>query len=177
MKIFLLSLLFFIPVFLSAQKESDLIAWNESKRLVWDDFKATPLKNSDAVALTATHLGFSYNMKNGKIFFTIECGFEKDKSWGLVKNDWILKHEQGHFDIAEIFARKLYKEVSEYQFNRNTFQQDLDKIYNTVIAEKETLQQQYDDETHNSINKPVQEEWLKKISGLLIEFKSWAGYK
>ena len=169
--------LFLIPLLLSAQADENFINWESGRRLNWDDFKATPLKNSGAAALTATHLGFSYNFKNGKISYTIECGFEKDKSWGLVKNDWILKHEQGHFDIAEIFARKLFMAISEYPFNKKTFESDLDKIYNTVIAEKETFQQQYDDETDNSINKSEQEQWLKKIAGLLSEYKSWMGYK
>ena len=57
--------------------------------------------------MTTTHLGFSYNVVNGKVTYKIDCRFEKSKSWGLVKNDWILKHEQGHFDIAEIFAQKI----------------------------------------------------------------------
>jgi hypothetical protein len=29
---------------------------------------------------------------------------------------------KGHFDIAEIFARKLNKGIGEYQFNRTSFQ-------------------------------------------------------
>ena len=106
------SLLFIqIPLFLFSQKDAESINWSEEKKLVWEDFKAAPQKNGDVAALTATHLGFAYNVANGKITYDIECRFEKNRSWGLVKNDWILKHEQGHFDVAEIFARKLFKAV------------------------------------------------------------------
>ena len=45
------------------------------------------------------------------------------------KTDYILKHEQGHFDIAEIFARKLNKKMSEYKFNKTTYKTDLKNIY------------------------------------------------
>ena len=76
--------------------------------------------------------------------------FSRNRSWGLYKTDYILSHEQGHFDITEIFARQLNKRMSEYIFNKNTYQQDLQKIYNDIQREKETLQNQYDNETDYS---------------------------
>ena len=167
---------FIFPLLLLSQREEDLIKWNENRKLTWDDFKAAPLKMGSTAAMTTTHLGFSYNFANGKITYKIDCWFEKNKSWGLVKNDWILKHEQGHFDIAEIFARQLYRSVSEYQYNKTTFQKDLTAIYKSVVEGKEKFQQQYDDETDYSRNKTKQEEWLKKIESELKQNKSWAGY-
>jgi hypothetical protein len=176
MKKIILLLSLQLPLLLFSQAETDYITWNEKRKLVWDDFKAAPQKWGDVAALTATHLGFSYKMSNGKVSFTIECRFEKNKSWGLVKNENILSHEQGHFDIAEIFARKLFKAVSAYEFNRNTFQKDLDDIYQSIVNEKEKYQQLYDDETNNSINKTNQELWLKKIKDGLMELSAWANY-
>lgn len=173
---FIYLLLLQLPVFLFSQKENEFIYWSENRKLVWNDFKAAPQKNGDVAALTTTNLGFSYNVINGKISYTIECHFEKNSSWGLVKNEWILKHEQGHFDIAEIFTRKLFKEISEYQFNRNTFQKDLNDIYQHIVAEKEKYQQEYDNETDYSRNITDQEEWLKKIADRLNETKKWALY-
>jgi hypothetical protein len=176
MKKTFLFLLFSFPIFLLGQKNEYFIKWSSGRKLTWDDFKASPDKQGDAAALTATQLGFSYSFTSGKISYTIDCRFEKNKSWGRVKNDWILRHEQGHFDIAEIFARKLHKAVSSYQFNRNTFQKDLDAIYTGIVKEKETFQQQYDDETDYSRNKVKQEDWLKKIEKMMEEFKVFADY-
>lgn len=151
------------------------IDWSE-KRLTWDDFLAEPVRKTDAAALTATHLGFSYNITNNKISYNIICRFDKTKSWGLVKNDWILKHEQGHFDIAEIFARKLFKEVSSYKFNYKSFQKDLDAIYKKVVAEKEVFQEQYDTETNYSRHKKNQEAWLEKIADEINQLQDFASY-
>ena len=167
---------FIFPLFLLLQKEEDVIKWNENRKLTWDDFKAEPLKMGSTVAMTTTHLGFSYSFANSKITYKIDCWFDKNKSWGFVKNDWILKHEQGHFDIAEIFARQLYKSVSEYQYDKTTFQKDLNAIYKSVVEGKEKYQQQYDAETDHSRNKTKQEEWFKKIETDLKENKSWTGY-
>lgn len=167
---------FIFPLILLSQKEEEFIKWNENKKLTWDDFKADPLKTGSTVAMTTTHLGFSYSFANGKITYKIDCWFDKNKSWGFVKNDWILKHEQGHFDIAEIFARQLYKSVSEYQYNKNTFQKDLEAIYKSIVDGKEKFQLQYDQETDHSRNKTRQEEWFQKIESELKQNKSWAGY-
>ena len=167
---------FVFPLLLLSKLEEDFIKWNENRKLTWDDFKAAPQQMGSTVAMTTTHLGFSYSIANGKVTYQIDCQFEKKKSWGLVKNDWILKHEQGHFDIAEIFARKLNKAVGEYQFNKNSFQKDLNAIYKSIIDEKEKFQQQYDDETDHSRIKAKQEEWIKKIIVELDNIKAWAKY-
>ena len=167
---------FIFPLFALVQNDDDYIKWQGNKKLTWDDFKAAPLKMGNTAAMTTTHLGFSYNVVNEKVSYKIDCQFEKNRSWGLVKNDWILKHEQGHFDIAEIFARKLYKSIGEYQFNKTTFQKDLDGIYKTVMNDKDKFQQQYDNETDYSRNKAKQEDWLKKIESELILHKIWANY-
>jgi hypothetical protein len=168
--------LFVLPLLLLSPKEEDYVKWQENRKLTWDDFKATPLQMGNTAAMTTTHLGFSYNVANGKVTYKIDCRFEKNRSWGLVKNDWILKHEQGHFDIAEIFARKLNRAINEYQFNKASFQKDLDVIYKAVVLEKENYQQLYDDETDYSRKKNKQEEWFAKIDAELKQNLSWAGY-
>ena len=168
--------IFFLPLLVFLLPDDDHIKWQADRRLTWDDFKAPPQKLGNTAAMTTTHLGFSYSVTNGKVTYKIDCRFEKNKSWGLVKNDWILRHEQGHFDIAELFARRLNKLINEYQFNRSSFQKDLDVIYKSVVDEKEIYQQQYDNETDYSRNKTNQEEWLKKIESELKQSKSWAGY-
>jgi uncharacterized protein DUF922 len=175
MKRILALLVLLAPLFLSAQQEGNFVDWS-AKRLDWDDFKASPVKNSDAAALTATHLGFSYSLSNNQVSYEIICRFDKTKSWGLVKTEWILKHEQGHFDIAEIFARKLKRELAEYQFNKKTFQKDLDAIYQRVIEEKEAFQLNYDTGTDYSRNKRKQLEWLKKIEEILEDTQSYSAY-
>ena len=92
------------------------------------------------------------------------------------KTDYILSHEQGHFDIAEIFARKLNKKMSEYNFNKKTYQQEVNKIYQDILDEKEAMQNDYDRQTNHSINKEKQAEWLKKIEKMLDQYKDFAGY-
>jgi hypothetical protein len=154
----------------------DYLSWSYSRPLTWDDFLCEPKRNTDAVALTSTALGIAYNASNGKLHYEITCNFSKIKSWGILKTSYILAHEQGHFDITEIYARILHRELLSYKFTRRTFRQDVNQIYDRVVKEKEAFQLMYDSQTDHSRNKKVQQEWLDKIQGLLTETEPYSDY-
>lgn len=154
----------------------ELISWNANKKLTWADYKGSPKPGSDAVASTATYLGIEYSFNNKGFGYKITCSFSKTRSWGSHKTDYVLAHEQGHFDIAEIFARKLNWRMSEYRFNKNNFKTDLKNIYDEITKEKEDMQNDYDRETNHSIKKKEQAEWLRKIGQLLEEYQDFSNY-
>jgi hypothetical protein len=169
--------LFFIPVFCFSQdKNEELIEWSASRQLVWSDYKGRPDPNSDAAALTTTYLGIEYHIEAKSFTWKIQCRFSKTRSWGESKTEYILQHEQGHFDIAEIFARRLNKKMGEYRFNATTYQKDLRAIYESIASEKGDFQDQYDRETDHSRKKEQQAEWTKKIENLLKEYQSYSDY-
>lgn len=171
----LLLILLVLPFFASAQN-NNLIKWSAERKLSWRDYLAEPDERSGAAASTSTQIGFEYHVRDNNLTFSITCFFAKEKSWGRYKNDYILSHEQGHFDIAEIFTRKFYKTVSEYKFNERSYKNDLRNIYTNAMKDKERFQQQYDNETDYSRNKPKQEDWLKKIVKMLEETERYSDY-
>jgi len=174
MKIFLAFLLLF--PFFGIGQEKDLIRWKERHKLTWADYQGKPDEQADAAASTATYLGVEYNFRDGKLGYIITCSFSKSKSWGLHKNDYILQHEQGHFDIAEICARLLHKRLKTYVLDKRDYQSDLRKIYEDITATKESMQNKYDQETNHSINKDKQAEWLEKIRQELKNLEDFADY-
>src|SRR5215211_4591981 len=157
-------------------EDEEYIPWAFDRRLSWEDFLCEPKKNSDAVASTSTSLGIAYQIERGQLTYTITCNFSKHKSWGLLKTDYIIAHEQGHFDITEVYARKLYKALQDYQFNKKTYRKDVNEIYQGIVKEKEAMQAAYDGESDHSRNRKNQYEWLQRIGGLLDETVSYASY-
>jgi predicted secreted Zn-dependent protease len=135
-----------------------------------------PQLGTDAVASTSTSLGIAYQIKNWKLTYEITCKFSKTRSWGLLKTPYILAHEQAHFDITELYARKLHQALQQYTLNRYTFKKDIGEIYQRIVDEKEAFQAAYDGETDHSRNRRVQVEWLDKIELLLIETEPYADY-
>lgn len=164
-------------LFLSFAKKhtGDYIPWSEERKLTWDDFLADAPTNTGDAALTTTYVGFSFSRNRDGISYTIECKFQKSKSWGRVKTDYILKHEQGHFDIAEIFARKLNKEIKGYLAKSNNHE-GMNSIYSRLMQEKRDMQELYDSATNHSINKTRQSEWNKTIDELLNELLPYKNY-
>jgi hypothetical protein len=175
---FILPVLLLSPVLLSLKKDPKdvYIDWS-SKRLEWSDYLSEPDPQSDAAATTTTYLGVEYKITKNVFSYKIACRFSKEKSWGIYKTAYILAHEQGHFDITEIFARQLNQRLGEYQFNKRTFEKDLKKIYEDVMREKEDFQRQYDEETDYSRNKKMQFEWLEKIEKILEQTDLYKNYE
>lgn len=153
-----------------------IIPWKFRRTLVWDDFRSDPKKEGDAVASTSTSLGLSYQVREGKLTYHITCDFSKEKSWGSLKTDYILAHEQAHFDITELHARKLYQALSYYTFNPVTFKSDIGVIYNRIVKEKEDMQETYDSQTDHSRRRHRQADWLERIEQMLEDTQSFAVY-
>ena len=157
--------------------ETDKInPWKSRRLLIWEDFRSEPKTDGDAVASTSTSLGLSYQVRDSKLSYHITCDFSKEKSWGSLKTDYILAHEQEHFDITEIHARKLYEALSQYEFHPATYKADIADIYNRTVSEKENMQAAYDSETDHSRQRARQLEWLEEIDLLLANSEVFSAY-
>jgi hypothetical protein len=175
-KMLLLFFLFSSCSCFAQEEPEELLKWSETRKLTWDDYKATPDSASEFAASTTTYLEIEYTFMTDGFRFKIKSSFSKANSWGFKKTNYILRHEQGHFDIAEIFARKLYQQMKQYKFNSKSCKEDTQKIYNTIVDEKAKMQDDYDRETNHSINKEKQKEWLKAIGKMLEDYKDFSGY-
>lgn len=166
---------------IGSESNEDTIIWNADSKLTWADFKASPDKESDAVALTASGITFGYSVQTtGKRiveFSTIvESHFYPNKSWYVKgKSDvYILAHEQLHFDLTELYARKFREQVLKLRVNQNVKKQ-LNKLHENINVELGAAQKKYDDETQHSINAVEQRKWsnyIEKELNRLDVFKS-----
>lgn len=173
MNTWLLITLLFFP----GESQNNLINWEVDRKLSWNDFKARPVSNSDNVALTSSNINFKFGYGSSGFTYSITCQFDKTRSWVKIKNDHILAHEQGHFDIAEIHARKLKKALSEYVYRESTVSKDVSKLYQGLMKNHHERQILYDLQTDHSRKKDQQTMWLKKITAELKELSAYANYR
>jgi hypothetical protein len=164
----------------STQKDSEeesIIIWNNIDRLTWEDFTGPPNDTSISTASCATSIYFKYRFTEyGRIVFYIYSYFLKNDSWvkSNEKSSWILSHENLHFDITEIFARKLRKEVSSFSFSKDRIYQQSDSILEIIIEELSVFQSLYDSETSHSKNYKAQDIWNEKINNLLKSLEDFS---
>lgn len=156
------------------------ISWQPERKLTWDDFKGIVPHdaNDNTAAVTFCGIGFETNKvtttNKAKVF--VYNTFYTDQSWvrGDEKMPEILAHEQGHFDLCEIYTRKLRSKIAAATLNVNNLRATLEHIYESVNNEYEARQQAYEDETHHGTLAAQQQKWLLTIAQELRETTSYA---
>lgn len=155
------------------------LVWNENRKLEWSDFKMQPPKDQTSIAVI-TNCGFTYSSNKirpfGKVEFAVTNVFNKNRSW--VRKDQItrlelLPHEQLHFDISQLYARKLRREFKQARFHYLNVRSKSDAIFKKVYAEYLQTQNDYENETLFSLDKNNQAAWMKKIQLQLRELDNY----
>ena len=167
--------------------EIDVLVWSKNSPLQWSDFKAEshPAAFEDAHSVIKYRYTWTVNSEKmgSDILFFIEnielsVEFYRLLSWVRTPdaNDSLLKHEQGHFDLAELVKRenleKLQKFFYEKQYptrgkneeQRKQFaKEDSGKIIGEEVEklEKQLLKrrQDYDEQTNFGLNSQKQLEY------------------
>lgn len=151
----------------SANPELPVITWNKTQFLKWKDFKKKPDYKSMASASSA--IGFESapfikHIKTGGQFkFTIKdmrlhAIFIPDLSWVMKNIDkrnrgLLLKHEQGHFDLAEEITRRTRTKTIKCFQNRSL----IAKGKNKDNAKKDAISQVT--EIRKKMNSKLQKEF------------------
>lgn len=172
--------------------KDNFILWQENKKLKIQDFRAD---NKDTVkvnrqqflgAISAIRIEYSsfQRNKNSVPEFSIKTYFDPNESWMLLKNDYVLQHEQIHFDLTELYARKMRKSVESLQQKKVSNLEIYKKKLNYWNQMSQQTNNAFDKENNDSytlkngtffLNKnPKQKEWKNKIENELngmTEFK------
>ena len=192
MKNQILKNIFFFIGFISLMSFSfvkdDFILWQENKKLKIQDFKA---ENKDTIkvnrqqflgAISAIRIEYSsfQRNKNSVPDFSIKTYFDPNESWMLLKNDYVLQHEQIHFDLTELYARKMRKSVESLRQKNVTNISIYRKKIQHWNAMKEKASNQFDADNQDYYIKigqkilfqknPKQEAWKKKVDRELFQY-------
>lgn len=173
-------ILFFISFKFSIAQDIEL-PWRANDKLTWNNFKAAPDYSHPFAAITYSGMsyGFSADVVNGEIYvnYKVNCFFVASKSWvkrRYENDEKLLKHEQLHFDITELYTRKFREELSKMTFTKNV-KTEIKALYKRITNEKVSFQEKYDLETDHSKKETAQKRWQLNVVAELqkrIEFAS-----
>ncbi|MFO7673058.1 MAG: DUF922 domain-containing protein [Lutibacter sp.] len=158
-----------------SQNLDSTIIWTKNYKISWDDFLGKRLISKDNVAAKSV-LELYYipgYHKKGYYSYTIIPVFNKYKSSVTDRNIKLLEHEQIHFDILEIFSRKIRKQF-EILKNCNESEYTHYKIFNNYLDSLKNYQERYDLETDHSLGEKKQEFWKKIVAIKLKELDSYS---
>jgi hypothetical protein len=172
------------------------IEWSAARPLSWDDFVGHVPRGIDERRVAATNASLVWSYKYIVEWSRDACAFRitsidsaalfnPDGSWVRPghRTDSVLRHEQGHFDIAQLHKLRFETETREFlggqrscsgrnerQVTRSAEREIarlVGTIYEDVWAQYRREQEVYDRETSHGINSSSQAEWTKNIASLL----------
>lgn len=178
---FIIRISLIVSSFLWVQNDEPVLSWRESNKLSWSDFKAHPDNKLSAVAITASGITFGFSVtqtdKNQVTSFDtdVSAHFYPEKSWFKpeLADNYLLDHEQLHFDITELHARKFREQITKLK-NLSTVKQDLRYLNESINRALARMQNTYDDESDYSRNEEAQAKWQAYIN---TELAKVAKYK
>ena len=156
------------------------IPWQQGRQLTWGDFQGSPDPKSDFWAFTRYNINYKYNWDgSGTITFNFNCTFNENESWKRPEKkltEKLLRHEQLHFDVAELYTRKMRQAFAGYvAFHKHTGSSDgdLKAIFAKLLAESQKYNDDYDRETDHSKIVAKQAEWDARITDELNRFSAY----
>lgn len=149
----------------NGKRDIPIICWEHPNLLQWNDFEGEiPNRTLNAAE---THVLIRYKIISKKSVI-VECCMDRTKSWVNLNSatDSLLIHEQYHFNLAEIYARKIRREMS----NLDTLSiSNTKEIYEKWLQLHWSEQARYDKETNFSKNRQKQQEWQNHMEKELEE--------
>jgi len=146
-----------------------IINWSEGYRLDYTDFvgRQTPLKDSasspDTLAVIKCYIKYDLKILSGKQVVHGYAAMDPQLSWMKVKTPEVLKHEQGHFDLAEIYARKLEKTVNDTTIaDLHDYVIFLTNYYKDIMDELKAENDKYDAWTRNTPGRNFYYKWISE---------------
>jgi len=162
-----------------APPKTPAIIWSPDRKLTWDDFKRKPKEGTGLDAESSVYIKpSSVKCENGKVISNVQVLFEPDESWvdPNKKSDALLAHEQGHFDLAEVYARKLRKKLSELASlceDKKKFADAVKEALRQNSDELRKAEEKYDEDTNHGDDADKQKQAADDIKKGLDDLKDF----
>jgi predicted secreted Zn-dependent protease len=131
-------------------------------------------EESKLTAVSSVSIGFQVDLFEDVPLINVYSYFNRYRSWTKdTSSVSLLSHEQLHFDICELYARKVRRSIRDLK-DRNV--KEIDKyqlVIQSKLEEHRLEHQQYDSNTYHGMNEDVQKEWINKIKMLLIQLEEY----
>lgn len=159
--------------------------WSERRPLEWPDFIGPPPQpDAREAARTTTVLYYAWRCHGGateSFEFAAIAGFVPRSSWvrrgipaDTLNSSRVLRHEQTHFDLAEVYARRLRRRFGGISRPCAQTDADLKSVAAEVVREEASAQRLYDAETDHSLITQRQADWERQVASQLAALNRYA---
>ena len=162
--------------------KDEAIPWATRRPLTWADFKGRPPVAAGQVAAETAYTLIQGAVCTGSKFdFRVVAAFRPKDSWvrptmlrTAADSAHALKHEQTHFDITEVHARRLRRYFTELMAPCRLSTSDLEAAAARIGRDEKAAQAQYDAETDHGRAANQQTRWEKDVATQLTTLAKFA---
>ncbi|MFM2135921.1 MAG: hypothetical protein RL021_1321 [Bacteroidota bacterium] len=160
-------------------KGDDTLLWSPERKLLWSDFKGkapqpTPYSaQSNCIYALATLQGFAADTMI--LTSVLSPCFTRKASWveSGAEQDQLLSHEQLHFDLCELYARKFRQKLSTAVLSILQFDKEIQSLFSENWSAYRSAQDRYDAETQHGTIAEKQTEWQAQVAKELSELDAF----
>ncbi len=157
------------------------LPWSATRRLVWSNFQGRPPLSGNEGARTAYGLYYAWSCKGQVFSYRVVAAFHPHRSWvktavvnHITENPRVLRHEQTHFDITEVFARRMRKQFSGMTRPCAESDAGMKAVARRLVDEERRTQQRYDKESNHGLIEARQTDWNVEVTMMLREVERYA---
>jgi hypothetical protein len=156
-------------------------SWSPARKLSWEDYKGNPatIREANVGARTSCRLGIRVDTirtaGTAHVVVTNEFICHQSSVRTEQMKPALLAHEQLHFDLCEVYARQLRKELAEAHFTPANVTPVSREIFLRLYKMYRDQQELYDTETNHGLNIQAQDIWKRKIEEALAALAAYPG--
>lgn len=146
------------------------MAWSAARPLRWSDFQAHPPRDGAESARTGYGMYYAWRCRGRAFEFQVIAAFHPRRSWvkpevlrDSVESRRTLAHEQAHFHITEVYARRMRQQFRELTAPCARSDAALEAEAQRVVQEEKATQRRYDAETGHGLELRQQARWEAEI--------------
>lgn len=144
--------------------ESVTIEWQEDRLLNWSDYRFRTLASNRQIALTSVKHSVRGYMRQGVPDFEVKVVFVAKDSWTSdTTTVGLLGHEQLHFDIGELYRRKIVKRINGLREKGEKQKAIYRYVIKKLLSDFRNFSREYDEATRFGNRKDEQEKWKNKV--------------
>jgi len=164
-----------------AERPAGGVPWSP-KQLTWNDYRGRQPPGAAEAAVTATSLEWGFQCVGDAFAFHVLAAFYPDRSWVnpmifsvLESNLRTLRHEQLHFDITEVYARRMRQTYATLDRPCARTEDELTALGERSLKDEADAQKRYDRETANGRDNQGQSRWERQIGETLRSLAAFGG--
>lgn len=157
------------------------LPWSANRPLVWDDFRGQAPADGAEGARTVYLISYLSRCRGLDFEFTVVAVMLPPSSWVKERvltspneSTRVLRHEQTHFDLTEVHARRMRRYFSELYNPCGVPEDRLKESVDRFVADEAEAQRKYDLETGHGLRLDRQRAWDDHVDGLLAELAAFA---